>query len=143
MIVSPEHRPRPPVALALVALALAPLALLASFYADQLGLGPGELAWTAVLLLAGGHVGILGALMWSLVLGCVAAGAILATHRARPDERGVGGRDRGHHPRPALLRRARLARRDRVGPAALGPRTRRRDHLLISGVYAAMTHTRR
>ncbi len=46
LIASPERRPRPPVALALVALALAPLALLVSFYAHQLGLGPGEVAWT-------------------------------------------------------------------------------------------------
>ncbi|HME04116.1 MAG TPA: M28 family peptidase [Solirubrobacteraceae bacterium] len=91
-IVSPERRPRPPVALALVAVALAPLALLISFYADQLGLGPGEVAWTAVLLLAGGHLGILGALMWSLVLGCMTAGAILATTPA-PAPTSVGSGD--------------------------------------------------
>ncbi len=77
-IVSPELRPRPLGALALVALALLPPALLVSFYAHQLGLGPGETAWTAVLLLAGGHVGVLGALLWSLALGCLVAGAMLA-----------------------------------------------------------------
>ena len=46
--------------------ALLPLALLVVFYAHQLGLGPGGVAWTAVLLLAGGHVGVLAALLWSL-----------------------------------------------------------------------------
>ena len=77
-IVSPERRPRPLAALALVALALLPLLLLVAFYARQLGLGPGELAWAAVLLLAGGHLGVLGALLWSLALGCMVAGVMLA-----------------------------------------------------------------
>ena len=78
LIVSPELRPRPLVAVALVAIALLPLALLVIFYADELGLGAGEVALTAVLLLAGGHVGILGAVLWSFALGCVAASVMLA-----------------------------------------------------------------
>jgi len=78
LLASPELRPRPLGALALVALALAPLGLLVAFYARQLGLGPVEVAWTAVVLLAGGHVGILGAVLWSIALGCVAAAAMLA-----------------------------------------------------------------
>ncbi len=83
LIVSPDRseiswRLRRPGALALVALALLPLALLVMFYADQLGLGPGGVAWTAVLLLAGGHVGVLGALLWSLAFGCVVAAAMIA-----------------------------------------------------------------
>jgi hypothetical protein len=78
LIVSPELRPRPLASLALVAIALLPLALIVAFYSHQLGLGPGEVALTAVLLLAGGHVGILGAVLWSLALGCVAACAMLA-----------------------------------------------------------------
>jgi Peptidase family M28 len=78
LLVSPELRPRPLGALALVGLGLLPLLLLVFFYAHQLGLGPGELAWTAVLLLAGGHVGVPGALLWSLALGCLAAGVMLA-----------------------------------------------------------------
>jgi Peptidase family M28 len=78
LIASPELRPRPAAALSLVALALIPLALLVAFYAHQLGLGPGEVAWTAVLLLAGGHVGAVGALLWSLALGCAAASVMLA-----------------------------------------------------------------
>jgi hypothetical protein len=78
LIASPELRPRPPAALSLVALALVPLVLLVAFYAHQLGLGPGEVAWTAVLLIAGGHVGLVGALLWSLALGCAAASVMLA-----------------------------------------------------------------
>ena len=78
VIVSPELRPRRLGALALVALALLPLLLLVSFYAHQLGFGPFEVAWTGVLILAGGHVGVVGALVWSLALGCLVAGAILA-----------------------------------------------------------------
>jgi hypothetical protein len=89
LVVSPDRaeiglRPRRPGALALVALALLPLALLVSFYADQLGLGPASLAWTAVLLLAGGHVGVIGALLWSLAFGCVAAAAMLALRPPTP-----------------------------------------------------------
>ncbi len=78
LIASPELRPRPPVALALVAVALLPLVLLVGFYARQLGLGPGELVSMALLLFAGGHIGAFAALLWSLALGCAVASAILA-----------------------------------------------------------------
>jgi hypothetical protein len=80
LIVSPELRPqRLSAALALVALALAPLALLLAFYARELGVGPGGIAWDAVLLLAGGHVGIAAAALWSLACGCAVAAVLLAT----------------------------------------------------------------
>jgi hypothetical protein len=78
LIVSPELRPRPPAALALLALGLLPLALLMAFYAHQLGLGPGRVAWMAVLLVAGGHLGAAAVLLWSLALGCTTATAMLA-----------------------------------------------------------------
>jgi len=78
LVVSPELRPRPPAALALVAIGLAPLALVVAFYAHQLGLGPGQVAWTAVLLLAGGYVGVPAAILWSLAFGCAAAATMLA-----------------------------------------------------------------
>ncbi len=42
------------------------------------------MAWTALLLLAGGQVGILGALLWSLALGCLAAGVMLALTPTSP-----------------------------------------------------------
>lgn len=84
LIAAPELRPRPVAALGLVALALLPLALLVAFYARQLGLGPLELAWAEVLLLAGGHVGVLGGLLWSLSLGCLVAGGMLAASGRTP-----------------------------------------------------------
>lgn len=86
-LAAPELRPRRVGALGLVALALVPLVLLIAFYAHQLGLGAGGTAWTGVLLLAGGHVGLGGALLWSLALGCAAAAAMLA---ARPSMPAVG-----------------------------------------------------
>jgi hypothetical protein len=89
LVVSPSRseigrRPSRLAALALVALALLPLALLVSFYVDRLGLGPGGTAWSAILLLAGGHVGVLGALVWSVAFGCVASSAMLAL-RSSPE----------------------------------------------------------
>jgi hypothetical protein len=78
LVVSPELRGRLPVSLALVALGLAPLALVIAFYAHQLGLGPGQVAWTALLLLAGGYVGVPAAILWSLAFGCAAAATMLS-----------------------------------------------------------------
>jgi hypothetical protein len=92
LIVSPELRPRAPVSLALVAIGLLPLALLMSFYAHQLDLGPGRVAWMAVLLLAGGHVGIPAVLLWSVALGCTVATALLAVS-VRPSTLGPGSDD--------------------------------------------------
>jgi hypothetical protein len=78
LVVSPELRGRPPAALALVAIGFLPLVLVIAFYAHQLGLGPGQLLWTAVLLLAGGYVGVAAAAVWSLAFGCAAAATMLA-----------------------------------------------------------------
>jgi Peptidase family M28 len=79
LLVSPQTRPPRPAALVLVAVALVPLVLLIVFYARELGVGPGGIAWDAVLLLAGGHVGIAATVLWSLGFGCVVAAALLAT----------------------------------------------------------------
>ncbi len=78
LLASPELRPRRPISLALVLVALAPLGLLIAFYAHQLGLGLGGVAWSAVLLVAAGHVGLVGSILWSLAFGCAAAAAMLA-----------------------------------------------------------------
>jgi hypothetical protein len=93
LLVSPRTRPPRPAALALVAVALVPLVLLIAFYARELGVGPGGIAWDAVLLLAGGHVGIAATVLWSLGFGCVVAAALLAT--APEAELGDGGIDDG------------------------------------------------
>ncbi len=84
IVASPELRPRRSGALALIALGLAPLVLLVAFYAHELGLGPGGVAWTTVLLLAGGHVGLGGAILWSLALGCGVTAAMLAVSSPAP-----------------------------------------------------------
>jgi hypothetical protein len=70
--------PRRLASLALVGLGLVPLAALVAFYAHQLGLSPGDVAWTGVLLVAAGQVGLGGAILWSLAFGCAAAATIVA-----------------------------------------------------------------
>ncbi len=77
--------------LALVALGAAPLALLIAFYAHRLALGPGGVAHTAVLLLAGGRVGIAGAVLWSVAAGCLVAALLVALAPPRDGLRGPGG----------------------------------------------------
>jgi hypothetical protein len=90
LIVSPELRPRPALSLGLVAAGFVPLALLMAFYADQLGLGPGRVAWMAVLLVAGGHIGFPAVLLWIVSLGCAAAAVMLSLTSGAPPL----GRDR-------------------------------------------------
>lgn len=92
-IASPERRPRPLAGLGLLALALVPLGLLIAFYAHQLGYGLGGLAQTAVLLLAGGHVGVLTAAVWCVALGCGVAIALIAL-TAPADPVGLGPDER-------------------------------------------------
>jgi hypothetical protein len=93
LLVSPRTRPPRPAALVLVAVALMPLVLLIVFYARELGVGPSGIAWDAVLLLAGGHVGIAATVLWSLGCGCAVAAALLAT--APEAELGDDGIDDG------------------------------------------------
>jgi hypothetical protein len=56
--------------------------LVALYYAHAFGLGPAQTAWNALLLVAGGRLGVGGVLIWSLLLGCLAS--LLALLRARP-----------------------------------------------------------
>lgn len=87
LLASPELRPPRIPALLLVAAGVAPLALLVAYNAHQLGLAPGQVAWTTVLLLAGGQIALGAALLWSLALGSavVAALVALAPHDALPE----------------------------------------------------------
>ncbi len=82
-IVNPELRPRPAVLLTFVLVGLAPPVLVVLYYAVTFGLTPVQVAWGGVLLLAGGHVGIVAAIEWSVVLGCVASVIVLAVQQAR------------------------------------------------------------
>ncbi|MGN6373788.1 MAG: M28 family peptidase [Solirubrobacteraceae bacterium] len=78
---SPAGQRRAVRALAVV-LALVPLAALLVVYATDLGLGPGGLAESAVLLLAGGQINLLAALLWSLALGCLLTVLLLGRDQA-------------------------------------------------------------
>jgi hypothetical protein len=91
LLAAPGVRLRRGVALAIAALSLAPFALAALVLAGQFGLGPLDLAWAMLLLVAGGHVGPFAWLFWSAAAGC-AAGAVVLAWRSRPPEREPEGR---------------------------------------------------
>jgi hypothetical protein len=75
---APEVRVPRPARIALVLVALVPFALGALAYAVAFDAGPLELLWMAVLLVAGGHIGILMLVFWSLVAGCALAALVVA-----------------------------------------------------------------
>jgi len=83
----PSARARGAALFAIFAGAL-PLVLLLVLYARELGLGPGGLAESVVLALVGGQVGVLGALLWSVALGCLLAVSMLAPPRGSVGEAG-------------------------------------------------------
>ena len=84
LLAYPELRPRRLGSIALVLAGLLPLGLLIAFYARELGLGVGEVAWTGVMLVAGGQIGFGGAMLWSAGFGCAAAAALLALGSRAP-----------------------------------------------------------
>jgi hypothetical protein len=69
-------------ALSAVLLSIVPLALLLILYTRELGLGPARLAQSIVLALAGRQIGPLGALMWSVALGCLLAALLRVSARS-------------------------------------------------------------
>lgn len=71
---------------AIVVLALVPAALAAAAVGRQLGYGAGDFAWTLVVLVAGGGIGPLSWLTWSVVAGCSVAAAALALRRDEPSD---------------------------------------------------------
>lgn len=75
-----------------VLLALVPLAVAALVYALALDAGPIDLAWLGVLTVAGGHVGFVSLLLWSLIAAC-AVTAIFVVVRITPAARGGPPRD--------------------------------------------------
>jgi hypothetical protein len=82
-VVAPDPRLRPALRVALIAGGFAAPVLVIVYYALALGLGPVALAWNAVLLVAGGHVGLLAAVEWSIVLGCGVSLLLIAPRRVR------------------------------------------------------------
>jgi hypothetical protein len=83
LAVVPEWRLPRPLLVLQVLLGLVPFALVGVYYMSAFGLGFGEAVWESAVLLAGGTVGPLGALVWSALLG-VGTGAILVALRKRP-----------------------------------------------------------
>lgn len=75
---APEVRVVRPVRIGLVVAAVIPFGLGVLAYAVALRAGPLDLAWMATLLVAGGHIGILALVFWSLVAGCALAALVVA-----------------------------------------------------------------
>ncbi len=81
--ISPDLRVPLPARLALIAVGIAPVVLVAGYYANELGYGPVAAIWEMVLLLAGHGVSLVAALEWSVVLGCLLSAATLSLLAAR------------------------------------------------------------
>ena len=92
VLAAPELPLRRSVGAAVVALGAAPALLVGLFYCHMLGLGPGEAAWMALQLVAGGHVAAGSALLWGIVLGAGAAALLLALVGAMAPVRPPAGR---------------------------------------------------
>ncbi len=73
----------------MLALGAVPTAAVVVFYADSLGFGVGQLAYEAILLLAGHGVSWLAAVEWALVLGCLVSGIVLLVSAARRPQAAV------------------------------------------------------
>jgi Peptidase family M28 len=85
----PELRLRPAAAVVLLVVGLAPMALVLTYYAISLGYGPGSLLWALILMLAGGHIGLIAAFEWCIALGCTACmvlAALVARRAPAPAE---------------------------------------------------------
>jgi hypothetical protein len=82
-VVTPDIALSLPLILVLLVAGLAPVVLVVVYYAVTLGFGALDGAWSAVLLLAGGDIGPLAALEWSVVLGCVVSVGLIALRAAR------------------------------------------------------------
>ena len=84
---SPDLRMRRGLRLPVAAVGLLPAVIVAFALARALGLGTFESGWELLLLVAGGHISPLSALLWSVFAGCGASALIVAAHgRAPADE---------------------------------------------------------
>jgi hypothetical protein len=91
-IVVPDVRLPAPVTVVMLLAGLAAPVLVVAMYATTLGLGPLQAAWSWVLLLAGGGVGVVYALLWSVILGgtfSVIVIALQAARESRPEDEPV------------------------------------------------------
>lgn len=98
LLTAPELRVRRGAALAIAGLALAPLVLVGLYYAIALGYGPLDMVWTAVLLAAGGGLGLPALAAWCLLAGALVCALSVVRHRgplARAEPPEPGPRIRG------------------------------------------------
>lgn len=68
-------------------LALVPFALAAIAYGAALDAGPVELAWLGVLAVAGGHVGLVSLVLWSVVAACAVTAVVVVARIGPPPPR--------------------------------------------------------
>lgn len=102
-----QLRLRAAVRVALVALSAVPLVIVVAAVAAELGLGPLDAVWEALLLVAGGHVSLASVVLWSVLGGC-GAGALIIAARSGPPAGGADG--------PITVR----GPRSYAGPGSLG-----------------------
>jgi hypothetical protein len=71
--VAPDLHLRRPFVVALVLLGLVAPGLVFAYYAHAFLLGPAAMAWTGVLMVAGGKLPVLQTVEWCVLAGCTAA----------------------------------------------------------------------
>jgi hypothetical protein len=78
-----EPAPSRGLGIGLIAVSLIPVLGLIVVYCSSLGLGPAAFAWTGLLLVAGGHIGFVSIVLWSLAGGGLVAAVMIVDRRAR------------------------------------------------------------
>jgi hypothetical protein len=82
-VVDPDVRIPRSLAALMILIGLAPPVLVVFYYVHSLGLSPVDVIWNGALLIAGGQLGLLAAVEWSVVLGCVASVAVIVRRAER------------------------------------------------------------
>jgi hypothetical protein len=83
-VLDPSRRLSRTVSAALVLSGLLPPCLVIFYYALSLGLGPLGTIWNGTLLIAGGYIGVVSVMQWSVLLGCSTSVISVALRRPRP-----------------------------------------------------------
>jgi hypothetical protein len=85
--VGPEPRARRAILAGLVVAGLAAPALVLAYWVLSLGLTPAGAAWSLVLMIAGGYVGLLTAVLCSIFAGCAISAALIVAPAVRQPDR--------------------------------------------------------
>lgn len=88
-VADPDVRMPRAMSFAFLLAGLAPPALVILYYALTLGLGPLDVLWNGLLLVAGGYLGVAAVVQWSVLLGCVASAISITLRRPRYGRSGV------------------------------------------------------